>query len=266
MYLNGRKNPFNIILLYSTFIISKEEYPHMEAFLGLTSLIGIIVCLIMVIISLIKKNNQTKRWLKYTGLCFGILFITIALGSNNSSNSGDTPAKASEDSKDSVKTNTTNTKNPQVDTYKQYLSSLPGQHSSLNKTSSKFINGHSNLFPAKTDTDVNATKSLIDHSISYKHLDKNITPYLEKLIPINGTVVGIKEDPFNNETFTYVHILTDDYESFQLIFSGNLKDIFKDSYVTAVGLPLSTNAFDNVSGGTTQSIILLGSTIDIAAQ
>ncbi|MGR5988410.1 hypothetical protein ACT7CT_21840 [Bacillus sanguinis] len=89
---------------------------------------------------------------------------------------------------------------------------------------------------------------------------------MEKLIPINGTVVEIKEDPFNNETFTYVHILTDDYESFQLIFSGNLKDIFKDSYVTAVGLPLSTNAFDNVSGGTTQSIILLGSTIDIAAQ
>lgn len=255
-----------LLLLYSTFIILKEESPHMEAFLGLTSLIGIIVCLIMVIISLIKKNNQTKRWLQYTGLCFGILFITIALGSNNSSNSGDTPAKASEDSKDSVKTNTTNTKNPQVDTYKQYLSSLPGQHSSLNKTSSKFINGHSNLFPAKTDADVNATKSLIDHSISYKHLDKNITPYLEKLIPINGTVVGIKEDPFNNETFTYVHILTDDYESFQLIFSGNLKDIFKDSYVTAVGLPLSTNAFDNVSGGTTQSIILLGSTIDIAAQ
>ncbi|BCC16562.1 hypothetical protein BCM0075_1332 [Bacillus cereus] len=220
----------------------------------------------MVVISLIKKNEQTKKWLKYMGLCVGVLFITVALSSNDSSNSNETTTMASESSKDTSKQNTTKNKNPKIDTYKKFVSSLTDQQSSLSETSINFINGHSNLFPTKTDADVNSAQNLIDHSIGYKHLDKNITPYLEKLINVNGTVVDTKEDTFNNEIITYVHILTDDYESFELVFSGNLKDIFKESYVTAVGLPLCTNSFSNVSGGTTKSIVLLGSTIEIAAQ
>lgn len=44
------------------------------------------------------------------GLCVGVLFITVALSSNDSSNSNETTTMASESSKDTSKQNTTKIK------------------------------------------------------------------------------------------------------------------------------------------------------------
>lgn len=57
----------------------------MDAFLGVISILGFFICLIMAIVSAIKKSGKVKKWAIGTGVCFLLFVAAVAMPG------GDTP-------------------------------------------------------------------------------------------------------------------------------------------------------------------------------
>jgi hypothetical protein len=57
------------------------------ALIGLSSILGFIICLLMLIISALRKNGKVKSWAIRFGICFAIFFICIAMNLKTTNNS-----------------------------------------------------------------------------------------------------------------------------------------------------------------------------------
>lgn len=123
----------------------------------------------------------------------------------------------------------------------------------------EFLKNNPNIFPA---TSIDAVNPLTDTAIEFKHLNKNIANYGDKLISIpEAYVVGIEEEKIGEKTLTSVHVADATENSYQIIYLGSLDDIFKEDTVKVYGLPLGMSSFGNVSGGTTIVAVVAGSYI-----
>lgn len=68
----------------------------MEAFIGILSTIGFLVCIIMVIVSAIRKNGKVKKWGIGIAICFVGFIVAFAMSSNPTSPASPTAATVSE--------------------------------------------------------------------------------------------------------------------------------------------------------------------------
>lgn len=121
-----------------------------------------------------------------------------------------------------------------------------------------FISQNSKLFPAFTPEDVKKAKDITDSSISSKHLNKNATPYLNKMATFSGTVISVEENTEGEDTTTLIHIMDDDYQSYQILMYKSSGDILEDDNIRFWGVPVGPASFDNVSGGTTNVQFFVG--------
>lgn len=185
-----------------------------------------------------------------------ILLIAIASG-NDSSNKTSKTSTSQNSSKTSSEKDKTKTA---TNIYSDILAGLKDGELKLEKNSSDFITNNPTLFPATEQTDISKVEGMVDNSIHYKHLEKNIDNYTDKIIQIKGTVIDVKEDKIDGKTFTYMHFFNDDRENFQVIYLGKV-DILKNDPAVCIGLPITLNSFQNVSGGTTRSIMVIASTV-----
>ncbi|MUT64408.1 hypothetical protein [Paenibacillus sp. NEAU-GSW1] len=119
-----------------------------------------------------------------------------------------------------------------------------------------FIVDNPSLFPAATDKDIESAMSKVDSSITTRHLFKNITPYYTKMVQFTGTVISIEESVYDEQPYTYIHIFTDDMDSITAIYMGTTGDLLDDDVATITGIPTITYSFENVSGGSTNAILL----------
>ncbi|MDQ0191853.1 hypothetical protein [Paenibacillus wynnii] len=132
----------------------------------------------------------------------------------------------------------------------------------LDDSTKKYLIEHNELFPATTVESKNAAIAEVDPNITSRHLFKNITPYLTKMIEISGDVVQISEEETDFGTLATVHILNDNGDSIIGIYNGSTGDILDGDYVVLRGVPTASYSFANVSGGTTNAILLTLSTIN----
>ncbi|MFA4135407.1 MULTISPECIES: hypothetical protein [unclassified Brevibacillus] len=129
----------------------------------------------------------------------------------------------------------------------------------------QFVIANYKLFPAGPEADVKAALAKVDNKIKYGHMAKNITPYINKMVAATGTVLNVEEVPsegVGTGTVSLVHMIDDSFNSYRMFIMKSTGDIIKGDNVRIVGVPVSTESFDNVSGGTTKSIFLLGSHIN----
>ena len=128
----------------------------------------------------------------------------------------------------------------------------------VSDASISFIDAHENFFPTQTEADLQALEPFIDRSVEYKHLTKSITPYLSSIISIpNVSVSQIFETPLAGHTITSMLALNQDGNCFVIHFDRAL-DIYEGDTISLYGLPIATSSFDNVSGGTTNNIVIYG--------
>lgn len=129
----------------------------------------------------------------------------------------------------------------------------------------KFVVANYKLFPAGPEADIKAALAKVDGKIKYGHLEKNITPYLNKMVAVTGTVVNVEEAPsegVGTGTVALVHVMDDEFNSFRMFIMKSTGDIIKGDRVRIVGVPVGQESFANVSGGTTRSIFLFGAHIN----
>lgn len=128
----------------------------------------------------------------------------------------------------------------------------------ISNDSINFINDHPDFFPG-SDNNYGAMSDYVNYDIAYKHLDKQIEDYDNKLIKVFGQVIDIQEMDREGKTLTYVHVIDDfDYENFVFIYVGKLKDVYKDNYIDAFLLPLDMVTFKNKSAEYTDAAFCAG--------
>lgn len=125
----------------------------------------------------------------------------------------------------------------------------------------KYIVDHYELFPAVTAESKKNAASQVDASITSKHLFKNIKPYIDKMVEVNGYVVQIQEEEIEIGTVAEIHILDDNGNSIIGEYMNSTGDILDGDVVTMRGVPTIQYSFDNIGGGTTNAILLTVSTI-----
>jgi len=127
----------------------------------------------------------------------------------------------------------------------------------------QFIIANHTLFPAKDAQQVKIAKGKVDGKIKYGHLEKNINPYLNKMIVATGSVVNVEEQPTDGgETVALVHIIDNSFNSYRMLIYKSTGDILKEDTVKIIGVPVGQESFSNISGGTTRSIFVFGSHIE----
>lgn len=131
----------------------------------------------------------------------------------------------------------------------------------LDEKTYQYIVEHHELFPAVTPATKNAAKAAVNSKITTRHLFKNITPYLNKMVKVSGEVVQVQEEETDIGTIANVHIMDDNGNSIIGIYMGSTGDILDGDRVTLRGVPSLSYSFQNVGGGTTLAIMLTVSTI-----
>ncbi|MED1919165.1 hypothetical protein [Brevibacillus sp. DP1.3A] len=130
--------------------------------------------------------------------------------------------------------------------------------------SKAFLAKHAHLFPATGDK-VKEAQQLVDQNVQPKHINKNISKYRAAMIQDRGTVLSIEEEEIPEiGTISVLHVVNDEEDSYQIVYLGRL-DVYEDDTVEFVGVPTLLSGFDNVSGGYTNSIIIVGSYVGKSA-
>lgn len=143
----------------------------------------------------------------------------------------------------------------------EFLEENSGYDYSMSTTAADFIEAHEDLFPAE---DTSVLEQYTDRSVEYKHLNKNVEKYGDKLFADDEMyVLDIHEkDIGENQCLTKVHVLDDSGNSFIVLYADELPDVFKEDTVSVCGLPLGVTSFDNVGGGSTIAVVLAGCKVE----
>lgn len=123
----------------------------------------------------------------------------------------------------------------------------------------EFIKNNDAIFPANNFESI---KNLVDTSIEFKHLMKNIDDYSNKLIKFDkGYVSSISEGNAYGQDISVVQITSFGEGFYYVYYFGKLDNIFEGDNILIYGLPLGTTHFTNINNTTTQAIVMLGSYI-----
>ena len=102
-----------------------------------------------------------------------------------------------------------------------------------------------------TDAAIDKAVELADEEVTSKHLNKNVTPYLDKMVNLAGDVIQIEEDTLEDGTPISI-ILIEDMDFNAIYAIGYIStDILEGDFVDVWGLPLGAYQYENVDGGTT---------------
>lgn len=145
----------------------------------------------------------------------------------------------------------------------EFLEENSGYDYSMSTTAAGFIEEHEDLFPAK---DTSVLERYTDRSVEYKHLNKNIEKYGDKLFADDEMyVLDIhEEDLGEGEYLTILQVLDNSGNSFIIFYMDELPDVFKEDTVSVCGLPLGVTSFDNIGGGSTIAVVLAGCKVESA--
>ena len=135
---------------------------------------------------------------------------------------------------------------------------------SMDKTASDYIDANSDYFPCTTDDSKKAAQSATDNTIAYKQIIKTISAYSGKMIysgPLYVTQI-IEKHAFGH-TVTYIIAADSDSNIYYYCYDGSLPGIYEQSRIDAYGLVLDLSSFKNVSGGTTNVVVVAGSIVNL---
>lgn len=130
----------------------------------------------------------------------------------------------------------------------------------------EFYHNHKDLFPVHSNEEAEEMDKCIISNPSYAELSKNITEFGDGLITLDGiSTLQVYENTFFGRDFSWL-LMAYEYpdgsvEIYVINFLGST-DIIEGDIVNVIGLPMGAYSYDNVSGGKTNAITILGSEIE----
>lgn len=220
----------------------------------------------------VKKEKKKKPFFKR--IWFWVLVVIIVIIAATKSGGGDEAEKntTKNDEVEKVESNENNEMDESSDTeiedidytvldiYKA-LEDYEVVPYVLNDKASQFLEEHEDCFPS---TSYEQIAGLVDTSIEYKHIEKSADQYGDKLMELPELyVMSISEEDIGDgNKFTEIETTDANNHYFYILYNGQLDDIFKEDIIKADILPLGISSYDNVSGGTTITLVGAGSYIE----
>ena len=199
------------------------------------------------------KKPLLKRLLSFFVIII-VFCVVISLFSDDSVNNGVPHSPSTQEFENgynaSSQSNVTS-QNEKIN-YFQSLGQNMDSNFAITENAINFLNKHDDLFPIAEGSE-NTTSQFVDSSITYAHLNKNISKYGNNLINISSYVVDIKEAP--DGSATYVHIIDYEGNNYILFYLGVLDNVFDEIDVSACVLPLSLVTFENISAQYTEAVV-----------
>lgn len=142
-----------------------------------------------------------------------------------------------------------------------YLSA-PFDFSSAN---TEFILNHLDIFPAVTEETRQKAAEFINPEITYPMMTKTLDGLEGQLYQCDDAVVlQVMQESIYGHDFTIIIAYDSELNYYYICYDGVLPDVYDDTPISFTALPISTSGYSNVGGGTTNVIVLLGSTVDVA--
>lgn len=146
--------------------------------------------------------------------------------------------------------------------YKELVYLLSDKKVDLPSDSYELIMENGKLFPAENKENISKAKEKTTNEIGSKQLNKKVSPYFSEIVTIAGKIINIDETEYDEDTLTYIHMIDDDFNSFEIILLKKADNIFEDDRIRFWGIPVGENKFDNVSGGTTKTQMIVGAHVE----
>lgn len=132
----------------------------------------------------------------------------------------------------------------------------------LADNSKSFIQDNQNIFPCKTDEDVSNAISMTNADIQYKNLSKNIANYTSNLFAAgNLTANQVFEQGIYGHNVTSIIASDNDYNRYIIFYDGSI-EVYDGDKIDVRGLPIANTSYENVGGGQTNVIALIGSIVE----
>ncbi|WP_157076628.1 hypothetical protein [Sutcliffiella cohnii] len=127
----------------------------------------------------------------------------------------------------------------------------------------EFLLENEELFPVSS-SNLSKAIDMVNEDIEYRNLSKTLNRYTTTMYYDSGYVIDIYEEfiPELDSYFTHLYISNDYDEVYEVLYLGSLDDIFYEDYVEFIGVPTIHSGFDNVSGGYTNVIVVIGSHVE----
>lgn len=136
----------------------------------------------------------------------------------------------------------------------------------FSKENIAFINENIDIFPATTDKSRELMLSSIYSDLTYSMMVKTLDGLEGQLYEcMSSTALQVFQESLYGHTITSIIAYDDASNFYVILYDGALPDIYADMKISFVGLPISASGFENVSGGTTNAIVLLGSMVSTIA-
>lgn len=160
---------------------------------------------------------------------------------------------------------TTNDKSDSIylDSLVEDVFSLSEGQTELSQESYDFLRTKTELFPAKTDENINEIKKLAK-SIDSKMLNKNPVPYYSSMLQYEGYVVQIHEQTQGEEVAAVVNVADGEGNNYIVFIYKDTGDIYEEDYVRFWGVPVGTLSYNTLDGGSQIANIFMGSHIEKA--
>ena len=121
-----------------------------------------------------------------------------------------------------------------------------------------FIDDNSDLFP-------NATKKALENAkivdFSYKHFKKTREQEKIGLVRLDLSAVQVFEDDFFSKKLTYL-LGVDNEENYYAVYYQGSAEVYDGDEITVYAIPCDTTSFSNVSGGSTNVVVMAACAIN----
>lgn len=124
----------------------------------------------------------------------------------------------------------------------------------------EFLNTHQDVAPAKSEKSIS---KYVDSSVEFKKISKNQNNFGDKIMKVNAAyVIDIKEtDLDDGSVLSELQVADDDGNVYYIIHNDSL-EVYKEDTIKFYGIPLGMSGYENVSGGTTNCVVLAGSYVE----
>ena len=116
----------------------------------------------------------------------------------------------------------------------------------------EYIDANENLFPTTTNE---AVQSSDIQDFSSKQFNKTRRQDQIGLVKLDLYAVQVFEDDYLGGKLTYL-LAADDDNNYYALYYLDSTEVYNEDTFTAYAIPCSTSSFDNISGGTTNVIVL----------
>ena len=135
---------------------------------------------------------------------------------------------------------------------------------SISEENQAFMEENADIFPATTEDSQNKASAFVQDDLTYPMMTKSLDGLEGRLYQCNRALATqVFQNSMYGHTVTSIFAYDEDSNCYVILYDGTLPDILDETMICFTALPVSVSGYNNVSGGTTNTIVMIGSSVNV---